>query len=71
MLDAKTDFVCFLYSQGCEGNEGVRVRNDLFQRLASLRRVSSGGAVMNNVGGPVARDETAAFVARHKFTIAM
>jgi hypothetical protein len=71
LLAAKTDFACFLYSQGCEGNDGVRMRNEFFRNLSRHRHVTSGGAVMNNVGGLVPLDQTAAFVARHKFVIAM
>lgn len=71
---ADRDFACFLYSNGVPGEpepEGVRLRNDFFSRLDARRRVNSGGSVMNNIGGPVPFEETAAFVARHKFVLAM
>ena len=68
------EFACFLYSNGVPGEpepEGVRLRNDFFCRLDARRRVNSGGAVMNNIGGPVPTSETGAFVSRHKFVLAM
>jgi hypothetical protein len=71
---AGRDFACFLYSNGAPGEpqpEGVRLRNDFFSRLDARRRVNSGGSLMNNIGGPVPASETDAFVARHKFVLAM
>ena len=72
LLAVKTDFACFLYSNDSVEAEfdGVHLRNDFFRRLSRVRPVTSGGEVMNNIGGPVPRSQTGAFLARHKFTIA-
>ena len=72
LLARKTDFACFLYSNDSEREEydGVYLRNDFFRRLSRERPVTSGGEVMNNIGGPVPPSETRAFLARHKFTMA-
>ncbi len=71
LLAAKTNFACFLYSNDSVEAEfdGVHLRNDFFRRLSRVRPVTSGGEVMNNIGGPVPRSETGAFLAKHKFTI--
>jgi hypothetical protein len=68
---AKSEFACFLYGNGDESQEGVRLRNDFFRRLSALHRVNSGGPVMNNMGGNVPYDQTGEFVARHRFVLSM
>lgn len=70
-LSQKTDFACFLYSEGGEDQNGIKLRNDFFRRLIQHRHVNSGGAVMNNLGYQVPLAETGAFVSRHKFVISM
>jgi hypothetical protein len=70
---AKTGFACFLYSYSpAEGKpEGVRLRDEFFQRLNALRPVASGGEAMNNIGRVIPGEETGAFLASHKFFLAM
>src|SRR5215469_2924733 len=52
-LAQKTDFACFLYSEGREDQNGVKLRNEFFRRLCQYRHINSGGAVMNNLGHQV------------------
>jgi alpha(1,3/1,4) fucosyltransferase len=70
-LSQKTDFACFLYSEGREDQNGVRLRNEFFRSLSRYRHINSGGAVMNNLGHQVPHAETGRFVSRHKFVISM
>ena len=69
----KTGFACFLYSYSPSENkpEGIRLRDDFFQRLNALRPVASGGEAMNNLGRIIPGEETGSFIAGHKFFLAM
>jgi hypothetical protein len=61
LLDRR--FCNFVYS-----NPGARQRIDFFEKLSKYKRVDSGGAVINNIGGRVADKHS--FVSGYKFTIA-
>jgi hypothetical protein len=67
----KSDFACFLYGNGAEEQDGVRLRNQFFRQLSAIRQVNSGGPVMNNMGGNVPYNRTGEFVSRHKFVLSM
>ena len=66
----KTDFCAFVVSQ----DHGKKTWNriDFFHRLSRYKKVSSGGRMLNNVGGPLGplREDKLAFLRRHKFMIA-
>jgi hypothetical protein len=66
----KTDFCAFVVSQ----DHGKKTANriDFFHRLSRYKKVSSGGRMLNNVGGPLGprREDKLAFLRRHKFMIA-
>ena len=56
-------FCNFVYS-----NPGASQRIEFFEKLNKYKRVDSGGAVINNIGGRV--DDKLSFLSRYKFTIA-
>lgn len=59
------EFCSYVVSNGGRGDP---LRTEFFHRLSKYKKVNSGGAHLNNVGGRVA--DKAAFCARHKFNIA-
>lgn len=59
------DFCSFVVTNGGRGDP---LRTEFFHRLSKYKKVNSGGAYLNNVGGRV-KDKNA-FCARHKFNIA-
>jgi hypothetical protein len=62
----KTRFCDFVYS-----NPSCKMRNDFFELLSRYKRVDSGGALMNNMGGRIAGpDGKLALQGECKFTIA-
>ncbi|QBN19859.1 glycosyltransferase family 10 domain-containing protein [Flavobacterium nackdongense] len=58
----KTEFCCMVVS-----NPNSAKRLDFFRNLSKVKRVASGGAVLNNVGGKV--PDKAAFIKDYKFVI--
>lgn len=58
------DFCSFVVSNPDDSSQRVR----FFEALSGYRPVSSGGKVLNNIGGPVA--DKMLFLKRHRFTIA-
>ena len=63
-LKNKTAFCSFVYSNYA----GDSTREVLFRTLSTYKTVDSGGAYLNNIGGPVSNK--LAFEAKHKFSIA-
>ena len=65
----KTDFCAFVASNG-----GCQIRNDIFHKLSQYKKVNSGGALFNNIGGalprgPEAHLEKIKFFGKHKFSL--
>lgn len=65
----KTDFCAFVASNG-----GCHERNDIFHKLSEYKQVNSGGALFNNIGGPLPRGpeahlEKIKFFSKHKFSL--
>ncbi len=63
-IAAKKDFCAFVVSNG----RGAEQRVAFFHALNAVRRVDSGGKLLNNIGAPVA--DKMAFQATHRFAIA-
>lgn len=63
-ITAKKDFCAFVVSNGRGAEQRVR----FFRALNAVRRVDSGGKLLNNIGAPVA--DKMAFQATHRFAIA-
>lgn len=63
-LSQKDGFCSFVYSNYLASTE----RKDFYDALSMYKKVNSGGAYLNNVGGRV--DNKLAFEMRHKFSIA-
>jgi len=63
-LKDKTDFCSFVYSNYLADN----TRKIFFDKLSSYKRVNSGGAYLNNVGGRI--ENKLKFEMKHKFSIA-
>jgi len=59
----KTKFCCMVVS-----NPRARFRLDFFEKLSKVKRVDSGGKVLNNIGGPV--KDKLAFIQKYKFVLA-
>lgn len=74
----KEYFACFLVSNNMRGNsphnnmpmDGTVAREEFFNILSSYKFVASGGAVLNNLGHIVSRDDTQEFLGKCKFVIA-
>lgn len=64
ILSTKTKFCNFVYS-----NESAKERIVFFEMLSKYKKVDSGGAVLNNMGGVRVSDKLA-FLQDYKFTIA-
>jgi hypothetical protein len=64
VISEPRDFCAFLVSNGSK-RTGRRL--EFFHKLNALRAVSSGGRVLNNVGGPVS--DKHAFLRRHRFNL--
>ncbi len=63
-IAAKKDFCAFVVSNG----RGAEQRAAFFQALNAVRRVDSGGKLLNNIGAPVT--DKLAFQSTHRFVIA-
>jgi len=63
LIKAKEGFCSFVVS-----SKDTKSRIDFFHHLSTYKQVSSGGAVLNNVGGRVV--DKLAFIAKYKFNIA-
>lgn len=63
-LARKDGFCSFVYSNYLADTE----RREFFEKLSMYKKVSSGGAYLNNIGGRV--DNKLAFEMKHKFSIA-
>lgn len=63
-IAAKKDFCAFVYSNG----RAAEQRINFFHALDSIRKVNSGGKLLNNIGKPV--EDKLAFQAKHRFSIA-
>ncbi len=63
-LKKKEGFCSFVYSNYLADTE----RKEFFEKLSAYKKVSSGGAYLNNIGGRV--DNKLAFEMEHKFSIA-
>jgi len=63
MLKGKTGFCSFVVS-----SKDTQSRIDFFHQLSKYKKVDSGGAVLNNIGGRV--DDKLAFIEKYKFNIA-
>ena len=64
VLNKKTDFCSFVYSNG----KANPIREELFNILSKYKKVNSGGRFLNNIGGAV--DNKKNFETQHKFSIA-
>lgn len=64
MLRKKDGFCSFVYSNYLADSQ----RKDFFDKLSLYKKVNSGGAYLNNIGGRT--DNKLAFEMRHKFSIA-
>lgn len=60
----KTDFCSFVYSN----YRGKEERKEIFDKLNEYKKVNSGGAFLNNIGGRT--DNKLSFETKHKFSIA-
>lgn len=63
-IAAKKDFCAFVYSNG----RAAEQRTTFFHALNNIRRVNSGGKLLNNIGKPV--EDKLLFQANHRFCIA-
>ena len=70
VFEEKREFCAFVVSQ--DHKKKTRNRIAFFHRLSRYKKVSSGGRMLNNIGGPLGptRQDKLAFLRRHKFTIA-
>ena len=69
VIPEKTGFCGFVASNG-----GCEIRNNIFHKLSEYKQVDSGGALFNNIGGPLPRGEEAhvkkmEFFASRKFSL--
>ena len=72
ILDSKTKFCCFVYSNPNSNRQGVALRNELFKKLSQYKRVDSAGKILNNMNGfVVSRDYNIyiEFISHYKFMI--
>ena len=63
-LSEKTEFCSFVYSNYLADN----ARKIFFDKLSAYKKINSGGAYLNNIGGKV--DNKLEFEMKHKFSIA-
>lgn len=65
----KEYFACFLVGNSKVG-DGAVARAEFFHDLSKYKMVTSGGTYLNNMGGPVPKKDTFAFLSKCKFNLA-